>query len=207
MVRVAVRGDAVAMFPALTRTARDATYLTFAFATSILAMVVWIVALSLSLSFAILIIGLPVILGAAFVMRWTAELDRRNVALVFGRPVRGHYRSHRSSSFGGRLIRTLRDPQVWRDLGWLIVHSIVGFAFGTLAISLMASIVGLATLPAWFWALPHGQEFGLWDADTLPKAVASAFLAIPLYFVTVWLLRGMAKVHASLVVELLGRRR
>jgi hypothetical protein len=37
--------------------------------------------------------------------------------------------------------------------------------------------------------------------------VLTAFLALPLAFVTAWLLRGMAKFHASLVVEFLGRRR
>jgi hypothetical protein len=194
------------MIPDLTRTARDATYLILAFATSIVAMVVWIVAVSLSLSFAVLIIGLPVVLGSAYVMRWTAELDRRNAALVFGRPVRGRYRPHGAASIVGRLVRTLRDPQVWRDLGWLIVHSIVGLTFGTLAIALIGSVLGLATLPAWYWALPDGQEFGLWNADTLPEAVMSAFLAVPLAFVTGWMLRGMAKFHASLVVEFLGRR-
>jgi hypothetical protein len=206
MVSTRAWADAVGMIPDLTRTARDATYLILAFATSIVAMVVWIVAVSLSLSFALLIVGLPVVLGSAFVMRWTAELDRRNAALVFGRPVRGRYRPHGAASITGRLVRTLRDPQVWRDLGWLIVHSIVGFAFGVLALSLIASVLGLATLPAWYWALPDGQEFGLWNADTLTEAVLSSFLAVPLAFVTVWLLRGMAKFHASLAVEFLGRR-
>jgi hypothetical protein len=139
-------------------------------------------------------------------MRWTAELDRRNAALVFGRPVRGRYRPHGAPSFGGRVLAVLRDAQVWRDLAWLITHSIVGFVFGTLAISLVASVGALATLPAWYWALPDGAEFGLWTADTLPEAVGSALLAIPLWFVTVWALRGMAKFHASLAVEFLGRR-
>jgi len=198
--------DAVGMIPALDRTVRDAAYLSLALATSIVAMVVWIVALSLSVSFAVLIVGLPIVIGSAFVMRWTAELDRRNAALVFGRPVRGAYRSHRAASLGRRVLAVLRDPQVWRDLGWLITHSIVGFAFGVLAVTLIASVLGLVTLPPWYWAIPDGQEFGLWNADTLVKAIASAWLAVPLWFVTVWVLRAMAKIHASLAVEFLGRR-
>jgi hypothetical protein len=194
------------LVPAFDRTARDAAYLSLTLLTSIVAFTVWVTALTLSLTFAVLIVGIPVIIGSAFVLRWTADLDRRNAALVFGRPVRGRYRSHRASSLGARVLAVLRDPQVWRDLAWLIVHSIVGFAFGVAAVSLMASVLELATLPAWYWALPDGQQFGLWNADTLPKAVASAFLAVPLAFITVWLLRGMAKFHASLVVEFLGRR-
>ena len=48
---------------------------------------------------------------------------------------------------------------------------------------------------------------GLYDADTLPWAIITAFLAAPLAWVTVWVIRGLAKFHASLAVELLGRRR
>ena len=191
--------------PALNRTARVAAYLAFALLTSVIAFGVWVAALTLSLTLAILIVGIPVIIGSAYVMRWTAELDRQNAALVFGRPVRGAYRSHRASSLGTRVLKTVRDPQVWRDLAWLITHSVVGFAFGVLAFSLVAGVAGLAALPLWYWSVPDGIQFGLWNTHTLPVAIATALLASPLAWVTVWLLRGMAKLHASLAVELLGR--
>src|SRR5215213_6110372 len=174
MVRGSPWGDALGMLPALDRTARDAAYLTLGLLTSVVAFTVWVTALTLSLTFAVLIIGIPVVIGSAFVMRWTAELDRRNAALVFGRPVRGAYRSYRASSLGARVLATVRDPQVWRDLGWLITHSIVGFAFGVVAITLVAAVAGLATLPAWYWSVPDGVEFGLWQAHSLPIAAASA---------------------------------
>src|SRR3954471_14415787 len=143
-----LRIDAVGMIPALDRTVRDAAYLSLALATSIVAFTVWVCALTLSVTFAVLVVGIPVVIGSAFVMRWTAELDRRNAALVFGRPVRGAYRSHRATSLGRRLLAVVGDPQVWRDFAWLVVHSIVGFAFGVLALSLIGSVLGLATLPA-----------------------------------------------------------
>src|SRR4051812_29090862 len=128
------RGDALGMLPALDRTARDAAYLTLALGTSVVAFAVWVAALTLSLTFAVLIVGIPVVIGSAFVMRWATELDRRNAALVFGRPVRGAYRSHRAPSLGRRVLAVLGDPQVWRDFAWLVVHSLVGFAFGVLAL-------------------------------------------------------------------------
>jgi putative sensor protein len=195
----------VDMLPALDRTARDAAYLTFGLLTSILAFSVWVAAVTLSLTLAILIVGLPVIIGSAYVMRWTAELDRQNAALVFGRPVRGAYRSHRGESLGKRVLNTVRDPQVWRDLAWLITHSVVGFGFGVAAVSLVASVAGTAALPLWYWSIPDGVEFGLWNVNSLPVAFATALLAIPMAYVTVWVMRGMAKLHASLAVELLGR--
>jgi hypothetical protein len=205
MATRAARIDAGAMLPSLDRTARDAAYLTCTLLTSIVAFVVWVTAVTLSLSLGILIIGLPIVLGSVFVMRWTAELDRQNAALVFGRPVRGHYRPQRRNGLFTRVFATLRDPQVWRDLAWLITHSVVGFAFGVIAISLIATVLGTAALPLWYWALPDGYDIGIWNIDTLLEAVAAAWLALPLGFITVWVLRGMAKFHASLAVELLGR--
>jgi uncharacterized membrane protein (DUF485 family) len=196
---------AVGMLPSLDRTARDATYLTFTLLTSIVAFVVWVTAVTVSLSLGILVIGLPVVLGSVFVMRWTAELDRRNAALVFGRPVRGHYRSQRGTGLFTRVLATLRDPQVWRDLAWLITHSVVGFAFGVVALSLVLTTLSTATLPLWCWAIPGGYDFGILNVDTLIESVLVAWLFIPLGFITVWVLRGLAKFHASLAVELLGR--
>jgi hypothetical protein len=193
------------MLPSIDRTARDTAYLTLAFLTSIAAFTVWVLALSLSLSLALLIVGLPVVIGAAYVIRWTAELDRRNAALVFGRPVRGTYHSHRAASFGERVLAVVRDPQVWRDLAWLITHSVLGFAFGTLAIALVAAVGGLATLPLWYWSIPGGVDFGAWNVHSLPWALISALAAVPAWFVTVWALRAMAKFHASVAAELLGR--
>lgn len=207
MARRSGRVDASSMLPAFDRTARDAAYLTCTLLTSIVAFVVWVTALTLSLTFGILIVGLPVILGSVGVMRWTAELDRQNAQLVFGRPVRGHYRSHRAPGLFTRVFRTLADPQVWRDFAWLITHSVVGFAFGVIAVSLVLSTLSLAVLPAWYWAIPGGYDIGIINVDHLFEAFATSLLAVPLAFITVWVLRGMAKFHASLAVELLGRRR
>src|SRR5215207_8575323 len=132
--------------PALARTtveraARDALYLTIGLGTSILAMALWIAALSLSLSLALFVIGLPVMLCSAMAFRWATDLDRRNAALVLGRPLTGRYDDHGGGQFLTRLSATLRDRQTWRDLQWLIVHSVVGLAFGSIAIGLVAQVL------------------------------------------------------------------
>jgi hypothetical protein len=206
MVARAAPEDHRGMLPDLRRTGLDVAYLTLALLTSILAFAVWVTALSVTLSLAVFVVGIPVALGAAYVMRWTAELDRQNAALVFGRPVRGRYRDHRRATFLGRVRATLGDPQVWRDLAWLVTHSIVGFVFGVVALTLVGTVLGLAAAPLWYWSVPDGIELGIYNADSLPWALVTSALAVPLGIITVYMLRFMARFHASLAVELLGRR-
>ena len=69
-----------------------------------------------------------------------------------------------------------------------------------------ASVLGLATLPLWYWAIPDGgPQFGLWTAHSFPLAVLSALLAIPLAFVTVGIVRVLAWTEALLATSLLAR--
>jgi hypothetical protein len=191
----------------LVRSGREAAYLTAGLLTSILAFTVWITCVTLSLTLAVFIIGLPIMLASAYVFRWAAELDRQSVSLFLGRKVRGRYQDHRADTFLGRMAATFRDPQTWRDFSWLTVHSILGFAFGVAALSLIGSVLYLAFLPTFYWALPEGSQFGLWTADTLPVAIASAFLAIPAAAITIVLLRWMAWTEALIATALLGPRR
>jgi hypothetical protein len=191
----------------LVRSGREAAYLTAGLLTSILAMTVWITMLTLSLSLAVFIIGLPIMLASAYVFRWAADIDRQTVSLFLGRKVRGRYQDHRADTFLGRMAATFRDAQTWRDLSWLIVHSVVGFGFGVAAVSLVATVLGTAALPLWYWAIPDGVDWGIVNIDTLPEAIAAAFLALPLGAITIVLLRWMAWTEALIATALLGPRR
>ena len=207
MVAARVPLDAGDMNAILVRSGREAAYLTVGLLTSILAMTVWITMLTLSLSLAVFIIGLPIMLASAYVFRWAADFDRQTVSLFLGRQVRGRYQDHRADTFLGRLAATFRDPQTWRDFSWLIVHSVVGFAFGVVAVSLVASVLGTALLPLWYWSIPGGVDWLVVNIDTLPEAIAAAFLAIPFGAIAIVLLRWMAWTEALIATALLGPRR
>ncbi|MBS1879773.1 MAG: sensor domain-containing protein [Actinobacteria bacterium] len=185
------------------RAGLDLAYLTIGLATSIVAFVVWVTALSVTISLLVFIVGLPLFLLSAIAFRWTAELDRRNAALALGRPLRGRYRDHRDESFLARLRSTAEDHQTWRDLGWLVAHSVLGFGSGLVAVILVAQTIATAALPLWFWAIEGGVDFGVWHVDTLGKALATALLAIPLAAITVGLLRLMTIAESWLAKALL----
>ena len=207
MVAARVAPDASGMNALLVRSGREAAYLTAGLLTSILAFTVWVTMVTLSLTLAVFIVGLPIMLASAYVFRWTAEVDRHTVSLFLGRHVRGRYQDHRADTFLGRMAATFRDPQTWRDLSWLIVHSVVGFAFGVAAITLVATVLGTAVLPLWYWSIPDGVDWGIVNIDTLPEAIAAAFLAIPLGAITIVVLRWLAWTEALIATALLGPRR
>jgi signal transduction histidine kinase len=190
------------------RAGRDALYLTLGLGTAALGMALWIAALSLSLSLALFVIGLPVMLASAIAFRWLCDLDRRSAAIVLGRPLTGAYADHGGDQFLARLSATLHDRQTWKDLQWLVVHSVVGVAFGSVALGLIAQVLGTLTLPLWYWAIPGGVQWsgssGLWEIDNLWEALLVAPLAVPLAAITVMLLRVMASGQAHLASALLG---
>ncbi|MDX6676881.1 MAG: hypothetical protein QOE31_933, partial [Solirubrobacteraceae bacterium] len=189
---------------ALTRAARETAYLSIGLLTSSLAFCVWVVGVSLSLSLIVFVVGLPVAAGTAIAFRWTAELDRRNTAWLLRRPVRARYRKL-GRGLRGLLGSTLGDPQTWRDLVWLVLHSVLGFVFGCVALGSILLVAGFATLPAWYWSLPRGgADLGIWHVDGLLEAFAAVGLAIPLALVTIGLLRVMAAAEAGLAEGLLG---
>ena len=189
------------------RAGRDALYLTIGLATAVLGMALWIAALSLSL--ALFVIGLPVMFFSAIAFRWVCDLDRRNAAIVLGRPLTGVYADHGGDQFVSRLSATLRDRQTWKDLEWLVAHSVVGIAFGALALGLIAQVLGTLTLPLWYWAIPGGVRWsgssGLWEIDSLWEALLVAPLSLPLAAITIVLLRVMAVGQARLAAALLGQ--
>ena len=125
----------------LARSARETAYLTAGLLTSIVALTVWITAVTLSLTLALFIVGLP----RDARERSRVPLDRRPrppQRLVPAGALRSAAatRTTAPTRCFGRLKATFSDPQTWRDFGWLSIHSLVGFAFGVIAVSLVVSV-------------------------------------------------------------------
>jgi len=198
----ALRG--LSLVDRLARAGLDLVYLTIGMATAILGFGIWLGAGIATLTLLVFVVGLPVFLLSTQLFRWTAELDRRNAALALGGPLRGRYRDHRGEGFLARLGRTAGDPQTWRDLGWLIVHSVLGFVFGLLALGLVALTLAMAAMPAWYWAIPDGADVAFWHVDTLGKAFLATAASIPIAAVTRLALRGMTIAVSGLAALLLG---
>ena len=124
--------------------------------------VLFAVALTAALTGAVLsftLAGLPVLIAAAVLIRWCANVERARLRTVYTEPVNGRYREVTGSGVVAQLRTRWRDPVTWRDIAYLVGMlaplMVLDLAVLTVWLVLLAGIA----LPAWYWA-PH-QTFGI----------------------------------------------
>lgn len=106
----------------------DLAHLVAIFLTSVLAFAVWIGTLTATVSVLMLVAGIFVWFASTYVYRWATHIDRRLTGRIREKPIAAVYRRPASSRFLDRLRCVTTDPQTWKDLGWLMLNSVVGFA-------------------------------------------------------------------------------
>ncbi|MEI2703191.1 MAG: sensor domain-containing protein [Baekduia sp.] len=164
----------------LRQAGRDLLYLVIGGVTATLAMVTWTTGLGLVFGLAILIVGIPVVIVAGTAFRWVAELDRQNARLVLGGPIGRSYRDPAEPGLWPLLKTIVTDPQTGRDTAWLVVHSVLGLTFAIIAVTLVATTLGIATIPAWAWSLPQDAiDWGPWQPDTTGRQLTRGALRDP----------------------------
>jgi signal transduction histidine kinase len=192
------------------RTGQDFMYLIGVLCMSIIGFVIWVTGLSLTLSLLILVVGLFVWLGTAYVFRWTATLDRLLAGWLRDQRIPGVYRRPETAGVLARLRTVTMDPQTWKDLSWLIVNSILGFAAAVVALSVTAVVLGDIFMPLWWWAIPHPEtqygtlNLGIYTVTSTGWAFVTSAIGLALAPLVVLLNRGIATGHAALAALILG---
>ena len=84
-------------------------------------------------------------------------------------PIPSAYLPKRRGMFG--YLRTaLGDAAVWKDLVWLaIILPVFGLAGFILAVTFWSAVLGALLLPAWYWSIPDGLDYGIITIDTLKR--------------------------------------
>jgi len=182
---------------------RDLVYHLLGLPATILALTVVVTGLSVTLSFAILIVGLPVALATFAVFRWNARLERLRTGYLLGEPVAEAYRP-RSGGLLQRLRTVLTDPQSWKDTAWLTFAGTFGFAASVMAITVYGWALGAITLPAWYWALPEPVDFLVFEVHDVPTALIASALGLAVVPIGFLLGRGAAEAQGRLGRFLLG---
>ena len=191
-------------YPVSGQFARDLGYMFVMLPMSILAFTVMVSGLSIAISFAVLIIGIPVVVAVAYVNRGLTTVQRRLSGWVRQETIDGVYKPPAEPGFIARLTAVLTDVQTWRDFGWLIVDGLVGFTLSITGISLWGVVIGSLTLPAWWWSMPDDAQYLWMQPETTGQAFIGVGIGLVLLPLALVVTRLFAAGHSRLAIALLG---
>jgi putative sensor protein len=178
---------------------------------------------ALGVGLSITLVGIPVLIAAALMIRWCANAERARIRLVHPEPVIGRYRE----PVGG-LLNNLRtrwtDPATWRDVAYLLGMFVPLIGLDTIVLAIWLTFLAGVTLPVWYWAPwqsihgvryhgyqlgyfpngPHGHpDYGLY-VDSLPKALLAAAVCLVAFLLFNYVLIATARAHAFVARSLLS---
>jgi signal transduction histidine kinase len=192
--------------PRRTRWSRDLLFHAAGLLTANVGLVLWVTGVSVSLSLAITFFGLIVALGTLLACRWFARLERHRAGIVLAAPIPERYPPAPDGRWTTRLHTLIGDPTTWRDFAWTGLSGVIGMTLSALALTLWGLVLGLVTLPAWYWSLPDGAELGIVNVDTLPLGLGAAALGLVLVPLAGSMVRGLTVVELSWMRWLLAPR-
>ncbi|RQX18013.1 histidine kinase [Micromonospora ureilytica] len=151
-------------------------------------------------------LGGPAFLGATWVTRRLAGLERRRAGWVLGAAVAAPYLPIEGATVRQRVRAVAVQPATWRDLAWLVAVFPLGLAGGIAAI--VVAVVDLAAVvaPLWAWAVPNPHApFPMRPLmTTVPGRFGLTVLGVLLLPVAAWLLRTAGRAQARIARALLA---
>ncbi|MEV4117811.1 sensor histidine kinase [Micromonospora sp. NPDC049645] len=167
----------------------------------------WVLASTLGVGLlAITQLGGPAFLGAAWVTRRLADVERRRARWVLGAAIATPYLSTDGGTVRQRIGAVAAQPATWRDLAWLVVLFPLGLAGGIAATVVTVVHLAAVVAPLWAWAVPNPHApFPMRPLmTTVPGRFGLTVLGVLLLPVTAWLLRTAGQAQALLARALLA---
>jgi len=180
--------------------------------TVLFAVVLTAVALGVSLSFTLA--GLPVLVAAAVLVRWCANVERARLGTVAGEPVEGRYRAMAGSGVVAQLRTRWRDPATWRDIAYLLGLYGPLLALDSAVLCIWLTLLAGITAPAWYARVSNicvgycpagakGIQLGSFHVDSLHSALLLAAICLVAFLLFSYVVVGTVRVHVSLARALL----
>lgn len=145
--------DQIAERPFKRETWRETLYLLSTIPAGTAALFVWLLAGPVGIPLAMSIIGLPFVVLAFWIFRKFAGFERGRVTILEKEPLPAAYDTYTGNPFE-KGIGFISDVQTWKDMGWMVLLSLVGFPVATLALGLWLIAFGWILYPLWGWAMP-----------------------------------------------------
>jgi signal transduction histidine kinase len=167
--------------------------------------VVLVTAIALGVGLAVTLIGIPILIGTVYAWGVLAEAERRVIGAMTGTTIPNPYRpAPEGASWWGRLRTRLADPATWKDLVFLLLQ----FPFGLVSFVVTVVVIGIGlqclSLPCWYWAVPDGVEFGIFQVDRLWEALALMPLGALVLLLGIPALSALGRLYTGYAVVLLG---
>jgi hypothetical protein len=171
-------------------------------------------------------VGIPLLVGAALIIRGCAQVERWRTRLV-GVGIPASYRPVTSPGLFAQVKTRWADPATRRDCGYLILMFAPLFVLDVVALSIWLSFLAMVTLPLWYWSIPQTWEntgihdhgvmlgylpngpgmayggFGVW-VGSIQAALAASAVFFVLALLATYLVVGAARAHAAVARTLLG---
>jgi signal transduction histidine kinase len=193
----------------LGRLGKDTVYLVTGLPMGILSFTVAVTGWSMGLGLVITLLGFPVLVLTALMLRGLAHIERARAALVVDEPLVARYRQPEKPGFVARVKAVFTDAQNWRDLGWALLLLGIGIAGFTVAVTAIATVLGLVFAPAWTWALWDSSDpvdLGVFHVTDIWSAFAATGIGIAAAPLGLALIRGTAAGSGALARALLAPR-
>ena len=159
--------------------------------------------LLLTAAFNITLLGFPLLLVAAGLIRGCAHVERRRAGLV-GERITAPYRAVPQPGIISGVRTRWRDPATLRDCAYLLLLPPL-LALDAAALVLWLGVLATVLAPAWYWSVPLGGEL-LPATHSLALSVPAALVGLLLAPLCGRLVVLVARLHATVARSLLGPR-
>ena len=208
---------------------RSAGYLLGYLVASAVLFAIALTSVTAALALSITIVAIPLLVGAAFVVRGCAEAERLRLRQVFAEPVRGYYRPPDGHGLWRQARARWGEGTTWRDLGYLVGLWPWMFTLDAVVLGVWLCCLAGVTMPLWYshakgvcvgycngpsvsgvliGDYPHGPQVpgdhGLYVHSLSTALLVGAGFAI-LFLLFNYVLVATARLHAQVARALLRR--
>jgi len=160
--------------------------------------------LSLGFGLIITLVGIPILLlvlgGSSLLVkfeRWAAqEVLKQPIVQPSAQPVDG--------GWWARLKAHLSNRITWTGLLYLLLKFPFGIATFTIVVTLISVTIGFVTAPAYTWA-SDSLTWGSWEFDPFPWSWILTIIGIPMIFISLHLINGIAYLSGKMAQVMLGK--
>jgi len=188
----------------------DLAYLAAIFVTSVVGFCVWVSALSATVSLLVFVVGVFLWYASTYLFRWTTWVDRKLAGWARGEQIAAVYQRPDSDGMIDRLRCVTVDPQTWKDLGWLVLNSVLGFVAAVIGLTAVVLVLAYIFTPAWWWAVPNSEEqygtlnMGIYTVESTGLAFVNTAVGLVLAPLVLLLNRGLVAGHSALAAKILA---